>query len=316
MSFTRHDLTLLAGACIGRRNDYALQRPDGLYTRVRTPLTYEALRLHLEGSQTIGSYVIDERGLCRFAVFDADSDGGLLCLVEVHLRLAREGWASYLEGSRRGLHLRVFLAVPASPAALRRWLLPYCPAGVEFYPKQDDASWEHPGSLVRVPLGVHRLTRRRYPFLRLVEGQLVPVARSLSAALSWFSTVERAQVPPDTMGHTAQKKYVASPLAPRVPLASAMTIHDWCAGQDAVQVIGRYVALDQRGMGCCPFGWHHANGKDTHPSLWVHPPRAPGAPCWYCHTWQRGGNLFDFLCVYFDLDAKTLWRRIRAGEVF
>ncbi len=95
-----------------------------------------------------------------------------------------------------------------------------------------------------------------------------------------------------------------------------MTIHDWCAAQDAVRVIGRYVRLDQRGMGCCPFGWHHSDGKDSRPSLWVHAPRSAGAPCWYCHVWQRGGNLFDFLLLYHNLDARSLWQRILLGEIF
>jgi hypothetical protein len=81
-------------------------------------------------------------------------------------------------------------------------------------------------------------------------------------------------------------------------------------------VIGRYVELDARGMGCCPFGWHHAAGRDRHPSLWVHPLRRGELACWWCHTWQRGGSLFDFLRLYHRLDARQLWARIRAGEVF
>ena len=62
-------------------------------------------------------------------------------------RLAGDGIPSYLEASRRGVHLRVMFSAPAPAALVRRWLLPYCPAGVEFYPKQDTAALEHPGSL-------------------------------------------------------------------------------------------------------------------------------------------------------------------------
>ena len=46
--------------CVGRRNDYALQLPDGRYTRMGTDLTYEILFWHLEGRQTLGTYVINE----------------------------------------------------------------------------------------------------------------------------------------------------------------------------------------------------------------------------------------------------------------
>ena len=176
MVFPAGALRVLVRLCVARRTDYALQRADGRYTRQFQPLSWEVLRLHVAGVHTIGSYVIDERGRCRFAVFDADTDAGLLQLLDVQVSLVSSGMASYLEGSRRGGHLWVFLAEVVTPAQLRRWLLPYCPAGMEFYPKQVTASLEHPGSLLRVPLGVHRLSGRRYPFVSWRDGQLVPVA--------------------------------------------------------------------------------------------------------------------------------------------
>ena len=86
--------------------------------------------------------------------------------------------------------------------------------------------------------------------------------------------------------------------------------------QDALSVIGRYIQLDRRGTGCCPFGWHHHDSKDAHPSLWVHALRSSGAPCWYCYVWRRGGNLFDFLCLCYDLAPHEMWRHILAGEQF
>ena len=52
---------------------------------------------HLRGAQTIGSYVIDEHGCCRYAVFDADSEDGLHVLCRVQGKLAAEGIASHLE---------------------------------------------------------------------------------------------------------------------------------------------------------------------------------------------------------------------------
>jgi hypothetical protein len=149
------------------------------------------------------------------------------------------------------------------------------------------------------------------------------VAGSVAAALVWLSGVERALVPgalvsslADRVGPAATKKYVAEQCVIPATPGPKMSIHDWCAAQDAVRVIGRYVRLDQRGMGCCPFGEHHADGKDSRPSLWVHAPRGAGAPCWYCQVWQRGGNLFDFLLPYYGLDVRSLWQRILSGEIF
>jgi hypothetical protein len=323
MSYPMEAMTPLVRACIGRHDDFALQRENGLYLRVRQPLTYAVLRGHLEGRHTIGTYVIDEHGGCRFAVFDADSDQGLLLLLDVQARLLSQGICSYLEGSRRGAHLWVFLAYPLDAGRLRGWLLPYCPAGVEFYPKQDTASHEHPGSLVRVPLGVHRRSGRRYPFVEVVDGKLVPVMRSVSVGLTWLSTAERVEPPvllsvpasAAPLGCDEQKKYPSKLSVPTLPVAPTLTIRDWCLAHDPFAVIGRYVELDKRGMGCCPFGSHHAAGCDRHPSLWVYVPHGGDVCCWYCHTWQHGGSLFDFLRLYHGLDADELWRRLRFGEV-
>jgi hypothetical protein len=95
-----------------------------------------------------------------------------------------------------------------------------------------------------------------------------------------------------------------------------MTIQAWCASQNPFEVIGRYVQLDHRGIGCCPFGEHHSDGKDSHPSLRVYQPKRAGSSCWYCYVWERGGNLFDFLCYWHDVSARVLWHRILVGEVF
>ncbi len=324
MTFTDTDLVPLVRTCIGRHNDYAVQRADGLYYRARRPLSYDVLRRHVAGVETIGTYLIDEQGCCRFAVFDADSDVGLLQVIAVQTRLGAAGVPSYLEASRRGAHLRVMFSVPAPAALVRRWLLPYCPSGIEFYPKQDGADNDHPGSLLRAPLGVHRLTGRRYPFVVVSsDGRLVPVVSSVKAALSWLSTIERATVPVaqsllqrDHAGLPAQKKYTSKKVSGCTHLAPTRSIRDWNAQQHPMAVIGRYVELDSRGMGCCPFGWHHLDGRDSHPSFKVYEPKYPGGYCWYCHAWENGGSVFDFLLLYHHLQAGELWRRILSGEQF
>jgi hypothetical protein len=324
VQITKHLLDAFMACCVGRRDDYAVQGPDGRYHRARHALTYEAIFQHLQGVHTLGSYVINEHGLCRFAVFDSDVSSGLVDLLQVQTHLRGAGVPSYLEMSRRGAHLRVFLSEPVPPALVRQWLLPYCPAGVEFYPKQDGLSASVPfGSLVRLPLGIHRVTGERYPFVVYRGEQFVPLAASMGDMLRLFASVHRAVAP------VAVPSLVASSVQTsnqhNIPFnsssieksdTSATTIRAWCMQQDAYAVIGRYVALDKKGMGCCPFGWHHVSGVDTHPSFWVYRPTSPDICCWYCHTWKQGGSLFDFLRYYYGLDARELWSHIRAGGHF
>ncbi len=310
--------------CVGRRNDYALQLPDGRYTRMWTDLTYETLFWHLEGKQTLGTYVINELNQCSFAVFDSDAPTGLFDLAAVQMNLTTSGVPSYLEMSRRGAHLWIFPSEPLSPVLLRSWLLPFCPAGVEFYPKQETASWEHPGSLIRLPLGVHLRSGERYPFVTLVDGRPLPLFSSVVDALGWFSTIQCAPISclPTIL---PQRENGSLPIQhnisfkkpePTTTVGVPDTIREWCVSQDPFEVISRYVALDQSGVGCCPFGWHHDDGVDSHPSFVAYHPSFPDICCWYCHVWQQGGSLFDFLRLYYGLDACELWHHILAGGQF
>jgi DNA primase len=85
------------------------------------------------------------------------------------------------------------------------------------------------------------------------------------------------------------------------------SIREWCQAQDIVSVIGRYVALDEQEVGSCPFKAHHHRG-DVRPSFQVFGGQDQH---WYCYTWQRAGDLFDFFCFYYQLAPQTMWRRIQ-----
>ena len=306
---------LVADLFIGRQSDYALQTSNGRYRRVGFPVSLEVVQAHLDGSCTMGSYVIDERGRCFFAVFDADQEGGLLVLAELRRTLARDGIPSYLEASRRGGHLWVFLDTPAPAWAVRKWLLPFCPPGVEFYPKQDET--DGVGSLIRVPLGVHRLSGRRYPFVIWKQEHLVPVHQQLAGTLEALSQIERVMVPQGLFTAYRRASKHTSQTFPSSIRYHARTpgIAEWCAEQEPFAFIGRYVRLDSRGMGCCPFGEHHQAGRDRHPSFQVFQPKRPGGNCWRCYTGDVSGNVFNFLQLYHDLSAQELWTRLRRGEV-
>jgi hypothetical protein len=310
--------------CVGRRNDYAVQLPDGRYRRQGTDFTYETLFWHLEGRHTLGTYLINELNQCGFAVFDSDAPTGLYDLATVQINLRTNGIPAYLEQSRRGAHLWVFLSEPISPVLLRAWLLPFCPVGVEFYPKQEAASWEHPGSLIRLPLGVHLRVFERYPFVTLIDDQPFSLFSSVVDALGWFSTVERAPVPSlptlsnqrDGGRQPTQRNISFKKTQPTTTVGVPGTVREWCLNQDPLTVIGRYVRLDNNGVGCCPFGWHHDDGVDMHPSFVAYRPTAPDICCWYCHVWRSGGSLFDFLKLYYSLEARELWNHIKSGTQF
>ena len=68
-------------------------------------------------------------------------------------------------------------------------------------------------------------------------------------------------------------------------------IRAWCQAHGIVEVISRFVPLDQRGVGSCPFDEHHHRG-DVHPSFQVF---GTDNPHWYCYTWGRAGDVFNFL---------------------
>lgn len=302
---------------VNRWSDFALQQPDGSYRRVGRALTSADVRAHLAGKHSLGTYVMDEQGRCSYAVFDADSADGLQVLRRVQVQLAEQGIVSYLERARRGAHLWPFVRAPMLASQVRAWLFPYCPDGVEFYPKQAEGVGY--GSLIRLPLGVHLRSGRRYPFVAWTESGPVVVARSVSETLAWLGTVQRNPVPdlppagpmptPRTQEQSPSKKGGSRSCSPFT------TIRAWCAQQDPYAVIGRYVDVNHVGIGRCPFGWHHANGQDTHNSFKVYRPEPTSNYCWYCYTWQRGGSVFDFLRYWHGLEARELWRRIQRNEV-
>jgi hypothetical protein len=311
-------LALYKGLFVGRFDEYAMQLSTGRYKRVGKALTDADLLDHLCGTRTYGTYVMDASGYCRFAVIDADGEDGLDRLFQIQEQLAAQGIASYVERSRRGGHLWIFFTNPAPASWVRAWLLPLCPPDLEFYPKQDEGKGY--GSLIRLPLGVHRKSGKRYAFIeRDATGDLVALTAREQDQGRWFASIKRVPVP--QLAPTPRATRTSTPSVSFSFRSTATTsgrlspIRAWNAEQDPYQVIGRYVTLNEKGVGQCPFGEHHSNGADTQASFKVYPPEEEGGYCWYCYTWRKGGSVFDFLRYYYGLDAKELWERIQAGSV-
>ena len=95
----------------------------------------------------------------------------------------------------------------ATPASLvRAWLLPYAQAyGVELYPKQDELAIGGSGSLIRLPLGIHRRSGGWYPFVQFLPSwDLAPVGQTVVECCAWaIASVERVTVPQEEMAVSA-----------------------------------------------------------------------------------------------------------------
>lgn len=169
----------LARTFIQRRDLYAQQRDDGRYICIREPLTDTHLIAHLRGDITLGAYVLTSASQARFVVVDADDDQTLAQMHKIGQWLSEAGVPVYRERSRRGGHLWLFLGRELPGEEVRRFgtgLLAYHDLeGVELFPKQNRLL-SGPGSLIRLPFGVHRKSGRRYGFF-------LPNGRPLAATL-------------------------------------------------------------------------------------------------------------------------------------
>jgi hypothetical protein len=278
------------------------------------------LAAHLAGRWTVGSYVLDISSRCSYAVFDADGEDGLERLAELAEELLQAGVPRCLESSRRGGHLWVHLLESTPAQMVRRWLLPFADAmGVELYPKQDWLSPGGSGSLIRLPLGVHQQSRGWYPFLmRSRWGELMPVGHTVEECCSWVcAKVQRVAIPAlVACSVSVPVQHRESRIGVECTRGDCMASHEryaniraWCQSQNILAVIGCYVALDGRGVGSCPFKDHHYRG-DVRPSFQVF---GGSDPHWYCYTWRRAGDLFDFLCLYYHLTPQEAWQRVQQG---
>lgn len=294
---------------------YAVQQADGSYRPSSSPLSLSRLADHLLGRYTLGTYVLRSEGTCSFAVFDADMQDGLERLVLLSAELAAQDISSVVEASRRGGHLWVFLRQPTAGEIVRRWLLPYAmPYGLELYPKQDGLCAGRVGSLVRLPLGVHRQSGGWYPFLHVgLDGMLWPVEETVAGCCAWLcGHAERVAVPVLALDGDEDEDAVGAVAAnERGEHRGRGVIGEWCRSQDIVAVIGRYTHLDGRGVGCCPLPGHHYRG-DARPSLQVF---GDNNPHWYCYTWKQAGDVFDFLRLYHSLTVEEAWQRLQQGRL-
>jgi hypothetical protein len=280
---------------------YARQLEDGCYICVHEPLTIGSIQSHLDGSVTLGTYLLDRKSQSRFMVIDADDEETFARLTRLTQKLEREDVPSYLETSRRGGHLWFFFSHPLSGRRVRdfgRGILELHGIDkVELFPKQNELT-SGPGSLIRLPFGKHRRSGQRYGFIT-ADGD--PIAPTLQKQLKMLSTprtvpdgiieVYRSHKPakPDR-AVVEPLQGLSGPLSERIK--KSMT---------ALEFISQYVDLKATGngaIGLCPFH------DDQHPSFSVN----DQGNYWHCFAGCGGGSIIDFWMKWKGTDFTTAVR--------
>lgn len=274
---------------ISRYDRYPLQRNNGKYVAIDRLLLPNVVEKHLLGKHTIGAYVLDSQSRAKWICLDADDDQEWLGLKTLAADLCEDHIPSYLETSRRGGHLWLFLHKSLSGQDARRFgkqlLGGRSLETVELYPKQD-ALRTGPGSLVRLPLGVHRLTGKRYHFITPDGRPLAPTIREQIRLLTHPQRVPEgfvAQVLKD-----APEPKVTFP-TPRFVSRANRIVGDTPSERiknriSVLDFVSQYVQLDRGNRGLCPFHDDHIESFSVNDE----------GNYWNCFANCGGGSVIDF----------------------
>jgi hypothetical protein len=241
---------------VGNPDAYAVQyvtedadgKRQSQWRPVRAKLTDPALRDHLAGNHTLGTYIghkVEDEGarvpardgnafstVARTLVFDLDSGGGEVTDQEMgrigkalhDLGIPKSAVGEEFSGSK-GFHIWVLLQEYRPNSELRRVgraVLAMADVDCEVYPKQDEV--KDLGNLVKLPGGIHQLTGNHNDFIGSV-----PMAMPTPAWLRVFD-----KLPPE------QHSRRTSPVDNRFPCLEAI--------QDGVSEGGRNIQLFQLGV--------------------------------------------------------------------
>jgi hypothetical protein len=245
---------------------------------------------------TLGAYALNKDSQAKWICFDADDDTEWHQLKNMAADLTRSSVTGFLEPSRRGGHLWLFTPSIGGLMARQfaRGLLDKYGAGeMEFFPKQAQLK-TGPGSLVRLPLGIHKKTGKRYHFIHPDGEPLCPTVREQIQILSAPPLVSRtfinqviAEHKPRPRGSPVhQQKYSPEKTSDNIPLSERikqrMSVFDF---------VSQYVELDAAGHGHCPFhnDQHKSFGVNEKGGYW-----SCFAQCGDGEGLPNGGSIIDF----------------------
>lgn len=175
---------------IGNPDAFARQNDDGTYTPIRRTINPGELQQHARGEASYGTYVVwfDK---AHFIVFDID-EHDLDLAKQLAAECDRRGLDAGIEFSgRKGFHVWMLSNAWHEASDLQRLgrdIAATVGFNGEVFPKQGVA--RDLGSLVKLPLGVHAVTKNRSAFIR---EPMLNVPERVDAAI--------AKLPPDTHGH-------------------------------------------------------------------------------------------------------------------
>jgi hypothetical protein len=281
-------LTSYADTFISRWDMYPIQLGDSRYVSVKKKLNLQLVDAHLRGHITLGAYALSQDHHAKWICFDADDESAWIRLIELSGELITRDVPTYLEPSRRGGHLWLFTH-PLPGSNIRRFgqrlLAEHFIEDVELFPKQDRLV-TGPGSLVRLPLGIHRKNGRRYHFVTLTGKPLAPTIRDQVRLLASPRLVPEpfvsqildrtpppVEVPPTPVFPPPADEVQGETLSERIK--NAISVYDF---------VSQYVDLDERGRGLCPFH------DDHHKSFGVN----ISEDFWHCFACGIGGSAIDF----------------------
>jgi TOTE conflict system primase-like protein len=199
-------------------------------------------------------------------------------------------YPSLLEQSRRGGHLWLFFTLP-QPAPLATGVLQgmldslygshHLPQVLEVYPDHTEL-----GHAVRMPLGIHRRTGQRYPFLDSsgapIDLEDLPAAMALALAQPAIRP-EQLRAVAATLGVEGQSSQISPgtslPSLEAVPFSTTSAVIRWVDGQvnllDLLEELAPATDMRLAGqgyLGWCPFHDDQApdaNGDPGTPSFYV-----------------------------------------------
>lgn len=200
----------------GREDCFARQWVDkerGVqgYAPVRRPLSEHDVMDHLKGRHTYGIYLLHLDDTVSLGVIDVDCHGDFLkgkitpekrkLFKQEHAYLIRrltevsrsKGIPCFIEFSGgKGYHFWFSFEEPVPAGTVRKVLIPIAKTlerdlscfKLEVFPKQDKASGKGFGNLVKLPLGVHRVTGKASFFLHAKD-------RDVESQLAWLLKAPR-----------------------------------------------------------------------------------------------------------------------------
>jgi hypothetical protein len=267
---------------IQRQDLFACQLKDGRYVCNHLPYRPSLMVSHLKGGITLGAYVLDNQSLARFTVVDADEDMGFELVKDMSRDLLAKDIPNYLETSRRGGHMWLFFreGIPGENArGFGLGLLDIYNIKAEIFPKQNRLS-QGPGSLIRIPFGIHRKTGERYGFIS-------PSGEPLGSFEQQIELLANPRtVPEETIEHLQRNK----PCQKKIKRERFENI-------SLVDFIGQYVDLRpiaSGALGLCPFH------QDRVPSFGVN----VVGNFWHCFAGCGGGDIISFWMKWQEIDYK------------